>query len=199
MANNDNSRGLVPIRTLNGSPYCGEARPYYVPSTYATALFIGDPVIVTGTANTAAIEDFGAGTLLEINKATAGDGNPVLGSVIGIGLDPDNLVAYKAASTEAIVWVADNPNLIFEIQADDVAAIAATDMASNANLIYTDAGSTTTGLSGAELSTTSMTTTSTFQLKIFGLVDRVDNELGTNAKLEVLINNHIYGNVVAGI
>ena len=36
-------------------------------------------------------------------------------------------------------------------------------------------------------------TTATLQVRILGLVDREDNEVGVNAKLLVKINNHQYG------
>ena len=79
MANNDTPFGLRPLRHRNGAPYNGAANPYYIPSSYATALFIGDPVIITGTSNTSAVKvpgvgDFAPGTLPEINKAGAGSG-----------------------------------------------------------------------------------------------------------------------------
>lgn len=45
MANIDAPFGLRPIRHKSGAPYNGAVNPYYVASTYATALFIGDPVI----------------------------------------------------------------------------------------------------------------------------------------------------------
>ena len=45
MANTDSPFGLRPIRHRNGAAYNGAANPYYINSTYATALFIGDPVV----------------------------------------------------------------------------------------------------------------------------------------------------------
>ena len=197
MANADTPFGLKPIQ-LGSGQY--RIRPYYVPATYATALFIGDPVIVTGTANTSEVDEFIAGSLPEVNKATAGTTNKIAGVIVAVGADPDNRdKIYSPASTEAVVWVCDDPDALFEIQADNQADIAATDIGSNANVIYTDSGDTTTGLSGVELDTSSMTTTVGYQLKIQRLVNRPDNELGTNAKLVVSINNHFYANAVVGI
>jgi hypothetical protein len=59
MANIARPFGLRPVRYLNGTPWTGQARAFYVPSTYATALYIGDPVQLTGTSN--ANEYFGFG------------------------------------------------------------------------------------------------------------------------------------------
>lgn len=201
MANTDFRFGLKPVRHRNGAPYNGAANPYYVPSTYATALFVGDPVIITGTSNTAeesapGIGKFVAGTLPEINRATAAGGNYITGSIIGFGADPTNLERkHNPASTERIVWVADDPDLVFEIQEDnDGTALAATSVGLNADLVYTHAGSTNFGLSGAELDRSTANTTNTLQLKIMRLVNREDNEIGDFAKWEVMINLHTQRN-----
>jgi hypothetical protein len=202
MPNADTPFGLKPVNLRDGGN-APTITHYYVPASYATALFVGDPVVKTGTSNTAGAGQSGtlpAGSLQEINKATAGDDNPITGVIVGFDVDPSNLdKTYNPASTERVVHVIDDPDALFEIQADSANAIAATDIGSNANLVYTHSGSTVTGLSGAELNTASMTTTATFQLKIRGLVDDARNELGTNAKLIVSINRHSESNAVAGI
>ena len=206
MANTDAPFGLRPIKHKGGAPYTGAANPYYIPSTYATALFIGDPVIKTGTANTAEVTEPGAGkfipgSLPEINKATAGDGNAITGVIVGFSPDPDNLSRnYNPASTERIAYVCDDPDVIFEIQADG--AIAATQVGLNAVLIYTNSGSTTTGMSGVELDTSSDAPDAdqSNQLTILRVVNRTDNEAGSaNTKVEVKINQHTESNNVIGI
>lgn len=201
MANTDAPFGLRPVRHRNGAPYNGAFNAYYVPSSYATALFVGDPVVKTGTSNTAAVGAHGIGTLPEINKATAGDGNAITGVVVGFEPDPDNLGRiYNPASTERVVYVCDDPDVIFEIQADG--AIAAAQVGLNAVLIYTNAGSTVTGMSGAELDTTSdvPAADASNQLTIHRVVDRTDNEAGSAyTKVEVKINNHTEAHGVIGI
>lgn len=197
MANADTPFGLRPVRHRNGAPYNGAVTPYYIPASYGTALFIGDPVVVTGTANTAAVKapgvgDFAPGTLQEINKATAAGGNYISGVIVGFAATPSDLSKqYNPASTERVALVADDPDLVFEVQEDGVGAtLAATDMGLNADLVYTHSGSTTTGRSGAELDISTKATTNTLQLKILRLVNRSDVELGVNGKLEVAINLH---------
>lgn len=195
MANVDAPFGLRPIKRRNGATYHVAMTPYYVPSTYATALFIGDPVVKTGTSNTAAVTApdagrFEVGTLPEINKATAGDANAITGVIVGFAPDPDNLSrVYNPASTARVVYVCDDPDMIFEIQADGT--IAATDISANANVIYTNAGSTVTGLSGAELNTAAMTADASNQFTILRVVNREDNAAGSDfTRVEVRINNH---------
>jgi hypothetical protein len=201
MANIDSPFGLKPVRHRSGAPYNGAVTPYFIKSDYATALFIGDPVVKTGTANTAAVEvpgagQFGIGTLPEINKTAAGDvdGNTkrITGVIVGFAALPGDLNKnYNPASTERVAFVADDPNLVFEIQADG--AIPATSIGLNAVLIYTHSGSTTTGLSGAELDTTSdaPAADASNQLTIVSAVNRLDNDTTiTHAKVLVTINAH---------
>lgn len=201
MANSNTPFGLKPIQNNGGEM---KTRLYYIPSSYATALFIGDPVIITGTSNTANIiggKSFPAGSLPEINKATAGDANKIVGSIIGFLPNFDNTSRnYNPASTEAIAIVADDPAQVFEIQEETAGtALAATSVGLNANVVFAESGSTVTGISGVELDTSTPATDATFQLKILGLADRADNVIGQHAKWFVKINNHQYANIVVGI
>jgi hypothetical protein len=206
MANQDSPTGLRPIRHRNGAAYNGAANPYYIPASYGTALFIGDAVVKTGTSNTAEVKvpssgTFEIGTLPEINKASAGDGNAITGVIVGFAALPDDLSKqYNAASTARVALVADDPDLVFEIQADG--AIPATSIGLNAVLIYTHSGSTVTGLSGVELDTTSdaPAADASNQLTIQRAVNRVDNDTTlTHAKVEVKITNHTEAHGVVGI
>ena len=197
MANTDTPFGLRPIRHRNGAPYNGAVNPYYLPSTYATAMFIGDPVIKTGTSNTAFVHaagvgDFEIGTLPEINKATAGDTNRITGVIVGFAPLPTNLSQqYNPASTERVALVCDDPDVIFQIQADG--AVPAASIGLNAVLIYTHSGSTTSGLSGVELDTTSdvPAADASNQLLILRGANIPGNDVtSTWCKVEVLINQH---------
>ena len=211
MANVDAPSGLKPVAYRSGASYNGAPRPYYIPSTYATALYIGDPVVKTGTSNTAAVTvpgggSFAIGTLPEINKTAAGDVDGdtkrITGVIVGFSpLATDLTKQYNPASTERVAYVADDPALVFEIQADG--AVPAASMGLNAVLIYTHAGSTTTGLSGAELDTTSdaPAADASNQLLILRAVNREDNDTTiTHAKVLVAINCHTesHGQVAAG-
>jgi hypothetical protein len=198
MANVDKPFGLKPVRYRNGAPYTGSVTPCYIEAGYATALYIGDPVIkVAGGSNTAEVNvpgagKFGIGTLPSIEKATAGDGNRISGVIVGFAALPTDLNKnYNPASTARVAYVCMDPNVVFEIQADG--AIPAASIGLNAVLIYTHGGSTTTGLSGVELDTTSdvPAADASNQLLILSAVNREDNDTTlTHAKVEVLINQH---------
>ncbi|MGB1214605.1 MAG: hypothetical protein ACPG4X_14670 [Pikeienuella sp.] len=198
MANNDTPFGLRPIRHRNGAPYNGSANPYYINASYATALFIGDPVIrVAGGSNAAEVEApsagvFDIGTLPEVELAPVTDGTKITGVIVGFGANPNSLeTVYSPASTEAVAWVCDDPDIVFEIQADG--AVPAASVGLNAQMIATHAGSTITGLSGRELNTTSdaPAADASNQLRIVRAINRTDNDTTlTHAKVEVMINQH---------
>lgn len=191
MANADTPFGLIPRAHKNGAPYNGAYMEYYVPGDYSTALYVGDPVTKTGTANTSEYKGNSPGTLPEVNKT--GDGTDyTTGVIVGFEPDPDNLsYTYNPADNERIVYVADDPELVFEIQEDGGGTVLdETDVGYNADYITTHSGSTITGKSGVELDRSSIANTNTLQLRVLRLVNRVDNVLGDNAKWEVAINLH---------
>lgn len=197
MANADSPKGLVPTKHRNGAPYNGSVNFYYIPVTEANALFIGDPVIITGTSNTTDIDGYQPATLPAVTKASFGATNRISGVIQGFVADPDTNLSriYNPATTERVVMVADDPDLVFELQDDGSATLAATDVGFNANLVD-GTGSTVTGLSGVELDATTPAADATFQLNIERLINKQDNALGVNAKWEVSINLHTQSNGV---
>jgi len=201
MANNDAPFGLRPVRYKGGAAYTGAANPYYVPSGDSTALFVGDPVIIVGDSNDNEIFGFPPGSLSEVTRATVGDGNAITGVVVGVMASDQTSLTYRAASTERVVWVADDPNLIFHIQDDGVSALTADSVGLNAVLIATHAGSTVTGLSGMELDTDSdaPAADASNQLTILGLARLQNNEIGANAIWDVSINNHTQAHGAVGV
>ena len=191
MANVDSPFGLRPLEYLSGVPWNGQARRYYIQSTLAEAIYIGDPVMLAGSSDT-------SGKYADIKLATLAATNYTIGPVVAfepISSDPKLNQIYHSASTAQYCWVADDPNIIFEIQMDSATDLTAADIGSNGILI-TGTGSTTTGLSGMEADESSFSgADGTEMLLLLGLVDRPDNELATHCKVKVLINGtmHVYG------
>jgi hypothetical protein len=179
MANSNAPTGLTPVRYASGAPYNGASNVYYAPASDSNALYIGDPVIIAGSADTDGVPS--------ITIATAGAS--FTGVVVGFKPDA-NIVAngYRAASTAAYVYVADDPDLLFEVQEDAVGgALAAADVGLNADLV-SGSGSATTKRSGWQLDTSTKATTATLQTRIVGFVQRPDNAIGSNAKVLVRSN-----------
>lgn len=181
----DTPRGFNPARMNTNGSYPGAVNRYWVPATETNAIFIGDPVDLSGTADT-------AGTSPSVIRATAGSAGYVVGVVVGIeNLTDSNLSrTHLPGSTGGYILVADDPDEAFEIQEDSVAAtLAITSTGLNADFVIA-AGNTTTGLSATELDSSTAETTATLQCRILRLVDRPDNEIGTNAKWLVRFNLH---------
>lgn len=191
MANLDRPSGFKPVKHLSGAPWNGKANVYYFKSTYATAVFIGDAVVLAGSSDATAMYP-------SVEQAAAGD-TAIVGVVIGFGTDPslmanpDNLaMKYKLASTEMYALVVDDPFVIFEVQEDSVSNNLDADMVGLNTNITVGSGSTTTGLSGMELDSSDTGTDTAGQLRILRAVNRPDNVLGTHCKWEVLIVEHAY-------
>jgi hypothetical protein len=128
----------------------------------------------------------------------------IVGTIVGVGryegliANPNNLnVIYYPAGGDGntnpwYVMVADDPNIIFEVQdsGNGGTPLAASNIGDNANLI---SGTGNGFISGWQLDPSTAATTATLQLKIFGLVRTSDNAFGNYAKVLVKINNHVYG------
>lgn len=197
MANSNNPFGLKPVRYRNGAPYNGAFNHYYVRSDDSTALFIGDPVDIIGEANQSEVGGFPPGTLSAVTRATAGDvpgtGTYITGVVIGVAPVTDDSLPYRAASTERILYVCDDPDVVFQIQDDGAGALDYDTIGLNAVLIA-GTGVAATGKSGFALDGGSdvPAADASNQLLILGLSNIMGNELADYAVWDVIINQHRY-------
>ncbi len=193
MANPNNANGLVPIGTLQGNPYNGAFHVYTVPAADGTLIGIGDLVKVNGTGQT--VND----TVYQ-DVVRAAQGDVFVGVVTGVLPETRDSTVYREASTLRRVCVADDPDLLFEVQeVSGGTQIAINDIGLNANILVANA-STTTGLSGTMLdNATPPATTNTLDLKIIGFANKPNNAVGANAKWIVRINRHLYVNQIAGV
>lgn len=199
MANVNAPFGLRPVQNMGSATYTGRIRQYSVPTSDSTAIFIGDPVKLVGTS-----QIINGQVFADIAQAATGD--VILGAVVGVLQETRDSSIYRAASSQRIILVNDDPAALFEIQ--QVAGgtpLTANDVGLNANFVVA-AGSTFTGLSGVTLNNASEAATNTLDLKIVGMVNRVDNEVGTSvsagadaSRFYVRINRHQFANQVAGV
>jgi hypothetical protein len=192
MANSDTPFGLRPVRYLSGGPYNGPGNIYSTAAGDATAVFLGDPVIISGTAQT-----IDGVVYQDVDQAATGD--VVVGVVTEVLFVTRDSTVYRAASTQRLLRVCDDPNVLFEIQeVSGGTALVANAIGLNCDFVVA-AGSTTTGFSGVELNNATEATTNTLDLHIWGFVNRPDNAVGEHAKWLVRINRHQHANQVAGI
>lgn len=182
MANTDRVNGLRPVRTLSGTPF--KIDEFVLLAADSTATFVGDLVKLSGTGHT-------DGTPA-IAQCAAGDA--AIGVVVGFAPDPTNLeLKHRTASTLRKAYVITSTDAVYEIQEDsDGGAMAVTDIGKCGDVVVA-AGSTTTGASGMELDSSNVQAVDAGgQLRVLRLVPRDDNEIGTNAKWEVIIAEHSY-------
>jgi hypothetical protein len=187
MANVNAPCGFRPVRKLGGGEIT--MNTYSVAATYATAIYDGDPVEMTGTGR-------------QVQLAAA-DNSDNIGVFKGC--------SYKTASGEVVfshhwpgvsdgktdikAYVIDDPDVIFEIQAD---ACAESEIGVLADW-NAGTGNSSTGMSGAYATVTGVTATTGEPLRVMRLVDRPDNAYGAYAKIEVMFAEHALSRVVGGV
>ena len=193
MANKDAAFGMRPVSRIGGTPYTGGQNRYRIANNYDTNIFQGDMVaMVTG-----------GGVEVHADGGTV----PIVGVFNGCSLtDPttgeqrfSNHYPASTAAADIIAFVIDDPMVVFEIQAAIAFPIA--DLFGNFDIVYTTAGSTTTGISGAELQVTDGGTATTFPLKAIDISEDPENsDVGSaHTNVRVVIQNHIFGVKGAGL
>jgi hypothetical protein len=188
--------GLKPVNLIGGQPYAGSTRQIKIASGYDTNIFNGSVVsIVT------------AGTL-EIVTTVGSNSSVFPAGTVGVFVgcsytDPNSkqkvFAQYWPASTvasDAVGYVVDDPDVVFQIQAD--ASIAQAGLGANAPLAAvqsTSTGSTVTGNSTTALDATVATTTQAFRIVDF--VDSPNSQVGdafTDVLVKFNIAQHSYTN-----
>lgn len=191
MANSDAPRGLSPVRYISGAVYTGACNRYFIPATDNVAVYVGGLVKAAGSSDASGVP------AVTGNVST---GNLVIGVVVAVEPIHRDSTTYREASVARYVYVADDPNLLFEVQDDGAAALAATNTQMTADLTGFTSGSTVSGLSSIEISAATATAggDGTEDVLLLGLAQRQDNAFGVNAKWLVRLNNHFYIDSVAG-
>lgn len=190
MANVDKAFGMRPLGNLSAS---GSQKQfgYEIADNQAGAIYQGDLVTVydgylvqfNPSTHSAAVGVFNGCNYIDPTTGKPTWKNYYPGSV--------NITQGKI-----IADVLDDPNQLFIIQNDGTSAAA--NYGKNGDVVM-GTGSTTTGVSGMELDTSTIANTAALNLKIVGLWDVPNNAVGANAVVVVKINEHLYGSAgVAG-
>lgn len=210
MANTNAPRGLIPYRRTSGEPYNSAGNIYWVPSSYGTALFVGDPVqIVQGGADGNGIPS--------IQLVTAGNGTDtgagasayaILGAIMGRipGGQPQVPIlqseqvyvpaSNNSASGGSYVLVCDDPDTLYLVQENGNINSAVTYVKGTGNILgpgrnmdlVSGTGSTATGFSGWQLNSSTAPSALALQMRVVQLLQEADNAIGTNAKWLCRIN-----------
>jgi len=190
MANVDKAFGLRPLGNLSAS---GSQKQYgyEIADNQAGAIYQGDLVTLKDgyilqfdpASHTAAVGVFNG-----CNYADPTTGKPTWKNYY-----PGSINITQGKITADVM---DDPSQLFLIQNDGTSVAA--NYGKNADIVV-GTGSTTTGVSANEISTSTIATTAALNLKIVGLWDVPNNAIGEFAVVVVKINEHLYGSAgVAG-
>lgn len=177
--------GLTLVRTLHASAGTALTMLCYIPSTNATALAKGDPVMLLASAN---LLD-GVENCPYVTQFVSGD--VCLGVVLGFEPDGSHLLTsnYRAASVGRYVTVCIDDDAIYQVQEDAVGGSAlAADIAAMKNYNLNIAVPTAQGISGVMLQSSSVTQ-SAADVKVVGVRNDYSNAAAQagGAILEVMI------------
>jgi hypothetical protein len=192
MANVTEKFGLRPSRQLNGSPFINAQNRYRVANNNSTSIYQGDVVIPFASGN--------------VGRAIANTSTAAVGVFNGcFYTDPTtqkptwkNYLPGSTVASDIIAFVIDGPDTVFEINADDVFAVA--DIFKNFS-ISNETGNTKTGISNVQLDVSESGTASTFLVQAIDISGDVLNSdvAVSNANVLVRINNHFYKAATSGL
>ena len=194
MANKNAAFGLKPARMMGGGAYTGGQSRYRIANNQSGAIFQGDLV-----------KQLTGGT---VSRAAASSTVPVVGVFNGCQFtDPtskevtfSNHYPGSVAAADIIAFVIDDPDTVFEVQADDTFPVA--DLFGNFDIVdQSTTGDTSSGRSNMELDVTTGATTTTLPLKAIDISQDPDNDdvSSANTNVMVVIQNHIMGVKGAGL
>ena len=195
MANVNKPNGFKPVGTIGQNGYVGKIERFYVPSTTAGAIGIGDPVTLLTSLHT-------DGTPQALRATSTAK---VIGVMVGIELVPTDLtLTYRKASTGQYILVDTSPDTIYEIQEDsDGGFVALADGQKNINYVLgTVSTATGNGLTMLDSSSVTISSGTALDCLLLRPSTVLDNTPGANyCRWLVKFNLHQYGlgAVLAGV
>lgn len=212
-SNVNRPQGFRASRYLDGSPYNGQNEAYAFSSSQANNAYLGDLCQVDDTNRSVALTSAYLPGVLFIKPVVAAvTTNPVRGVIAGFVPEPEfNMTAtaslglkYRVASTARYAWVVQDYGVIFEAQenAQSYTTAASNGLNKTTDIAYT-AGSTTTGISKAELSSSGVQVAAARPFRLLRYTQRPDNfgfvaaDNPSYAKFDILLANSDLAQAVA--
>lgn len=201
--------GLQATRTITGATWNGAVNTYLIPSGYAQNIFRGDLVAITNTGyivNLADVAGFGdkaaVGVFNGCSYVTPTSVNPIDPASPGRPFWPSGTNTLNAVP--AVAYVIDDPMVVYNVQTNNAAGLAQSNMLQNFSVAYTLSGgqvqgNVQTGVSVVTLDQGTAAANAALNLITLRLVPYPNNLAGipyNNA--EVLISNHQYCQRAAG-
>ena len=190
MANVNAASGLTPVSHINGSGWNGKTSVYYIAQADTNVYAVGDVVVSTPGAGDGVVNGVLVNGVPQVTKAGLAS-NP-RGVIVSVQQDRNGNGERVIPATKLrgyFVNVADDPLLVFQLQADNTTALPVTAIGKYAdlNIALSVSGQ---GVSGTQLATASITTTANVPLKILGVAL---GDLTAYTQLLVCFNNHDLG------
>jgi hypothetical protein len=193
MVNANAPRGFLPSRYQPGNAWTGATNLYVVQASEQNQINVGDavksaangdangiPAVTKCTAGTETVRGVVMGVLVAA---------PNLPSLLGVNLDLTVQNIPAAKTRDYYVLVADDMDVLFELQDDGAATLTAT--ACNKNASFTVVNPTTPQQNSASvLNTASVAVTATLNLRLMGLVQKATNGYGNYATWLIKFNQH---------
>jgi len=187
MANVNKPNGFVPVGTIGQNGYVGKVERFYIPSTTAGAVGIGDPVALLTSLNSEGVP--------QAIRATSTA--KVVGVCVGVELVPTDLsLTYRKASTSQYILVDTSPDTIYEIQEDSNGGfIALADGTKDINFVLGTVDTVTgNGLTMLDSSSVTVSSGAALDCLLLRPSTRKDNTPGANyCRWLVKFNLHQYG------
>ena len=187
--------GLKAVNLVGGQPYAGSTRQLKIASGYAANIYNGSVVSIVAAGTVEIVSEVGSNA----DAFPAG----TVGVFVGCSYtDPNTkqklFSQYWPTGTvaaDAVAYVIDDPDVVFQIQADDT--LAQTALGINIPVVNPTAGSTTTGNSTMAADASAIAVTNTLAFKIIDFVDSTTSSVGdTYTDILVKFNplSHAYTN-----
>lgn len=187
--------GLKAVNLVGGQPYAGSTRQLKIASGYAANIYNGSVVSIVAAGTVEIVSEVGSNA----DAFPAG----TVGVFVGCSYtDPNTkqklFSQYWPTGTvasDAVAYVIDDPDVVFQIQADDTLAQSA--LGINIPVVNPTAGSTVTGNSTMAADASAIAVTDTLAFKIIDFVESTTSTVG-DAKTDVLVKfnpkSHAYTN-----
>jgi hypothetical protein len=187
--------GLKPVNLIGGQPFAGSTRQLKIASGYASDIFNGSVVSIVA-----------AGTVEIVNEVGT-NADPFVAGTVGVFVgctytDPNTkqklFSQYFPSGTvasDAMAYVVDDYDCVFQIQADDTLAQSA--LGINIPVVNPTAGSTVTGNSTMAADASAIAVTDTVAFKIIDFVNSTTSEVGdtfTDVLVKFNPKSHAYSN-----
>jgi hypothetical protein len=187
--------GLKAVNLVGGQPYAGSTRQLKIASGYAANIYNGSVVSIVAAGTVEIVSEVGSNA----DAFPAG----TVGVFVGCSYtDPNTkqklFSQYWPTGTvaaDAVAYVIDDPDVVFQIQADDT--LAQTALGINIPVVNPTAGSTTTGNSTMAADASAIAVTDTLAFKIIDFVDSTTSSVGdtyTDVLVKFNPKSHAYTN-----